>query len=219
MIETFHTKTVIAGLTGGIATGKSTVGDFFRELGAHIIDADLCAKKAVVAKNPAWHKIVAAFGVSILQADGEIDRAALGQIVFNDPVAQKKLEAIVHPVVRQMMLKELAQIQQAPSPLTILDIPLLFESGWDVMVETVIVVYTPETVQLQRLMARDGLTDTQAKSRINAQMPIATKRVLANVVIDNSRSKNDTEGQVRILYNAWTTPKPTPFIDPPRPDR
>lgn len=211
---------IVAGLTGGIATGKSTASAFFRKLGTPIIDADRCAKKAVAAKNPAWHKIVAAFGGSILQTDGEIDRASLGQIVFSDAVAQKKLETIVHPVVRQMMLQKLEQAKQAPHPpLIILDVPLLFESGWHAMVDTVIVVYTPETVQLQRLMARDGLNKDQAKARINAQMPIGAKRVLADVVIDNSRSKNDTERQVRILYNAWTAPQATPFIPPPRPDR
>ena len=98
-ITSGHFKVVITGLTGGIATGKSTVGTFFRKLGAPIIDADLCAKKAVVAKNPTWHKIVAAFGTAVLQKDQEIDRPALGQIVFNDPVAQKKLEAIVQELV------------------------------------------------------------------------------------------------------------------------
>lgn len=211
---------MIAGLTGGIATGKSTVGAFFQELGAHIIDADLCAKKAVLRKNPAWHKIVAAFGTPILQADGEIDRAALGQIVFNDATAQKKLETIVHPVVRQMILQELEQIQQSPHPpLVILDIPLLYESGWHEMVDKVIVVYTNENMQLKRLMKRDGSTEAEALARIKAQMPIATKRVLANVVIDNSRSIDETKQQVQILYNAWTTSKPAPSISLARSNR
>ena len=195
------------------------MGAFFHKLGAPIIDADRCAKKAVLRRNPAWHKIVAAFGISILQKDGEIDRAALGQIVFNDAVAQKKLEAIVHPVVRQMMLKELDQIQQTAPPLVILDIPLLFESGWHEMVDKVIVVYLPAKVQLKRLMARDGLTEARALARINAQMPIAAKRVLADVVIDNSRSKEATQQQVRILYDSWAAPRPTPFITLPRPNR
>ena len=208
---------MIAGLTGGIATGKSTVGAFFRKLGAHTIDADHYAKKAVVPKSPAWHEIVTAFGPSILQKDDEIDRAALGQIVFNDAAAQKKLEAIVHPVVRQMMLQKLEQIQKTiRPPLVILDIPLLFESGWHEMADKVVVVYAPEKLQLKRLMARDGLTEDQALARIHSQMPITTKRVLADVVIDNSRAKEDTQQQVRILYNAWTAPQPTPFIEPQR---
>jgi len=204
---------MIVGLTGGIATGKSTVGNFFHALGAHLIDADRYAKKAVAAKNPAWHKIVAAFGASILQADGEINRAALGQIVFDDATAQKKLEAIVHPVVRQMMLQKLEEIQQAPHPpLTILDIPLLFESGWRERVDKAVVVYLPEKTQLGRLMARDGITKAQAVARINAQMPILAKRALADVVIDNSHSKEETGRQVRILYNAWTAPEPASFF-------
>ncbi len=211
---------IIAGLTGGIATGKSTVCHFFRELGAHIIDADQCAKKAVVRKKPAWHKIVAAFGPSILQKDEELNRAALGEIVFNDATAKKKLEGIVHPIVRQMMLQELEQAQQKPRPpLIILDVPLLFESGWHKMVDKVIVVYLPEKVQRKRLMERDHLTKAQALARINSQMPITTKRALADVVIDNSRSKDETQKQVRILYNAWTTPKPVPFIAPPESSR
>ena len=208
---------LIAGLTGGIATGKSTVSAFFRELGAHIIDADQYAKKAVIPKRPAWHKIVAAFGPSILQEDGVIDRSGLGEIVFNDPTSKKKLEAIVHPVVRQMMLDKIDQIGRAPhSPLIVLDIPLLFESGWHEMVDKVIVVYIPKELQLKRLMERDQLTKPQVLARIHSQMPIAAKRVLADVVIDNSRSIDETKQQVGILYDAWTALKPSRFIERPR---
>ncbi len=207
---------IIAGLTGGIATGKSTVCTFFRELGAHIIDADLCAKKVVVRKKPAWHKIVAAFGPSILQKDEEINRAALGEIVFNDTTAKKKLEAIVHPIVRQMMLQELEQAQQKlRPPLVILDVPLLFESGWGQMVEKVIVVYLPLKVQQKRLMERDHLTEAQTLARIKSQIPISTKRTWADYVIDNSRSRLDTKRQVNALWGTLTAKMAPSFIDQP----
>lgn len=192
---------VVAGLTGGIATGKSTVAAIFEEAGARLIDADRIAREAVRKGSPAHRDIVAHFGMDVLLGDGEIDRKRLAVIIFNNPAAQRALEHIVHPQVKQEVDRRVALIRrQAPDALIILDIPLLFEAGMQRGLDAVIVVYAPEHLQLARLMARDGLTEPEALARIRAQMPIESKRALATRVIDNSGSREQTRQQALEIY-------------------
>ena len=192
---------IVAGLTGGIATGKSTVAAIFEEAGARLIDADRIARDAVRKGAPAYHDTVAHFGEAVLQGDGEIDRKSLAAVIFNDPAEQRSLERIVHPQVKQEITRRLDRIRrETPDALVIVDVPLLFESGMDRGLAVAIVVYVPEQIQLERLMARDALTQPEALARIRAQMPIEKKKSLATLVIDNSGSLERTRDQTLEVY-------------------
>ncbi len=197
---------IVAGLTGGIATGKSTVAAVFEAAGAHLIDADRIARAAVRKGAPAYGDIVAHFGAGVLLGDGEIDRKRLAAVIFNDPAEQQALEQIVHPRVKLEVDRRIGLIrQQTPEALVIVDIPLLFEAGMQRGLDAVIVVYAPEHLQLERLMARDGLTEPEARARIRAQMPIESKRRRAERVIDNSGSLEHTREQtLEILRQLMT---------------
>jgi dephospho-CoA kinase len=191
-----------AGLTGGIASGKSTVANIFEEAGAGLLDADRIAREVVCPGLPAYRDIVAHFGRGILHGDGEIDRKLLAEVIFNDSGKRRLLEKIVHPQVRKETARRLEAIRRdAPDDAVIIvDVPLLFETGMDREFETVLVVYVPEELQLVRLMARDGLSETEALARIRAQMPIERKKSLATHVIDNSGSPAETRAQVLEVY-------------------
>ena len=193
---------IIAGLTGGIASGKSTVSGFLAEAGARIIDADRIAREVVRKGTPAHDEIVATFGTEILRPDGEIDRERLGDIIFNDPEEKKRLDAIVHPRVFERSAAMIAAIaQQAPDAVVILDIPLLFETAMERDLAEVIVVYVPEAVQRERLMQRDGIAEKAAMARIRSQMPIEEKRRRATLVIDNSGSRAASRDQTLAAYH------------------
>jgi len=192
---------VIAGLTGGIASGKSTVSVFLEDAGAIIVDADKIAREVVQKDRPAWQEIVSSFGQSILLPDGEINRILLGDIIFNDPARKQVLNRIIHPEVIAETATRLAEIEKnQPSAIVILDVPLLIESGMDTGLSDIIVVYVPEPVQIQRLMIRDALTQAQAQARIRSQMPIEEKKQRATIVIDNSGSREDTRNISLIVY-------------------
>lgn len=185
------------GLTGGIASGKSTVSAMLVELGAALVDADQIAREVVEPGMPALAEIARTFGEAVLNEDGTLNRKRLGQIVFADAAQRKRLEQIVHPAIRRIMRQRMAELEKAdPGRLVVADVPLLFESGLEGMFERVMLVYVPPHVQLERLMARDGLTREQALERIAAQMPIERKRELADIVIDNSGTKERTREQV-----------------------
>ncbi len=192
---------ITVGLTGGIATGKSTVARILREAGAHVIDADRIAREAVGRGRPAWRDIVDHFGKGVLRPDGEIDRARLGDIIFNDPDQQAALNRIVHPRVFTDIETRRARIAEtAPRAVVVLDIPLLFEAGNRRDLAEIIVVYAPQRVQLTRLMARDGLSERDALARIRSQMPIEEKKKRATRVIDNSGDLAATRRQALALY-------------------
>lgn len=196
---------VVVGLTGGIATGKSTVAAIFEKAGARLIDADRIARDAVRRGSPAYEDIVAHFGAQVLHPGGEIDRKRLAAVIFGSPAERRALEDIVHPRVRQEVDRRLAQIRrQAPESLVVLDIPLLFESGMDRGLDATVVVYAPEPVQLERLRARDGLTEAEALARIRAQMPIESKKNLATLVIDNGGPWEHTRAQTLAIYRRLT---------------
>lgn len=193
---------IVAGLTGGIASGKSTVAAIFEEAGARLIDADRIARDSVRRGTPAYRDIVSHFGRGVLLDDGKIDRQRLAAIIFNNPAEQRALERIVHPQVKKEVARRLDLIRrQAPEALVIVDIPLLFESGMDRGLDAIIVVYVPENVQIERLMARDALSQTEALARIRAQMPIEEKKRLAALLIDNSGSFECTRAQALDVYH------------------
>jgi dephospho-CoA kinase len=192
---------IIAGLTGGIATGKSTVADILRQAGAFIIDADLIARQVVEPGRPAWREICSLFGEGIVNPDGTIDRSALGKIVFDDSLMRRRLEAIVHPRVGEQIDAELRQIAQtAPDAVVIMDIPLLFETAKAHGLSEIIVVYAPEKIQFERLVERDGLSPQDARARMAAQMPIQEKVKKAGIVIDNSGTLEETRRQTLAAY-------------------
>lgn len=185
------------GLTGGIATGKSTVSAMLVQYGAILIDADQVAREVVLPGSPVLSEVFARFGQALRQEDGSLHRKKLGEIIFNDPDARKDLEGILHPPIRSIMRQRMQQFEaEQPNRLVVADIPLLFESGHWEMYEQVLLVYVPEKVQIARLMEREGINKEQARLRISAQMPIEEKRKLADVVIDNSGTLEETKRQV-----------------------
>ncbi len=194
---------IVAGLTGGIASGKSTVSALLAGFGAQIIDADRLAHASVAPGAPAYAQVVAHFGRGILKPDGGIDRKRLAGIVFNDAGARRRLEAMVHPHVKDATERLLAETRRSrPQAVVILDVPLLFESGMDTGLAEVIVVWVPEAVQVARLIARDRLTEAEALARIRSQMPIERKKRLATTLIDNTGPMEETRRQARQVYDA-----------------
>jgi dephospho-CoA kinase len=195
----------VLGLTGGIGSGKTTVGEMFARLGAEIVDADQLARDVVEPGQPALDEIVERFGPDILRADGRLDRAKLGRIVFADAAARESLNAITHPPIAQRMEAAVSQRQGRPG-LVILVIPLLYENARTGLVEKVIVVWVDPQTQLRRLLERGELTDEQARQRIAAQLPLDEKRRLADHVIDNTGGREETRRQVEAIYRRYAPP-------------
>ena len=198
--------TPFVGLTGGIATGKSSVSKLLAELGAWVIDADAITRELQAPGTPLLAELVDAFGKSILASDGSLDRESLGQLVFADPAARGRINQLVHPKVGAELWRRAHAARQANAPMAILDIPLLLEgraarSNKVQPFDWIVLVYTPESVQLERLMQRDGRDRESALQRIRSQLSIEEKRELADIVIDNSGSWQATSEQVRAVYN------------------
>lgn len=194
---------LLVGLTGGIATGKSTVSAMFAHAGARIIDADLLAREVVLPGQRAHAEIVQAFGPTVLQTDGSLDRKRLGAIVFADPEKRRRLEQITHPAIRARQQRILSVYEEeAFEGVVIWDAALLLESGSAKGMDRVVVVVCDAATELGRLMARDALGEEEARRRIASQMPVEDKAKLADYVIDNSGDRADTERQVREVYRA-----------------
>lgn len=188
---------IIIGLTGGIASGKSTVARMLVEKGALLLDADAAAREVVLPGRPAWHEIREWLGDSITGAEGAIDRARLGALIFADPAARRRLEGIIHPRVMELFAARMEEIgQRHPGAIVIYDVPLLIEAGMDRLVDLVLLVHVPEEIQLSRLQARDNLSAAEALARMRAQMPLAEKRAHAHVIIENSGSLAETRRQL-----------------------
>lgn len=195
--------TVVVGLTGGIASGKSTVSNLIREKGFPIIDADLEARLAVEVGEPAYNKIVSYFGEDILLENGEINRPKLGEIIFNNEEKRHKLNSIVHPDVRRRMLEKRERAIANDESLIVLDIPLLFESKLTTLVDKVLLVYVDEQIQLERLMNRNHFTEQEALARIRSQMPLKDKVKLSDEIIDNNGTLEETGAQLEHILKNW----------------
>ena len=194
---------LLVGLTGGVATGKSTVSAMFAALGCLIIDADRLAREVVEPGQPAHTQIVSAFGPGVLRPDGGIDRKALGAVVFADPAARARLESITHPAIRARVRARLAELTAAGfDGIVILDAPVMVESGDSRDVDRLVVVTADEPAQVARQQARDGLGPDDARRRIRSQMPLDEKARLADYLIDNSGELAATEARVREVHRA-----------------
>lgn len=194
---------LLVGLTGGIASGKSLVSALFQELGALVIDADRLAREIVEPGRPAYREIVEAFGREILEPEGRVDRKRLGAEVFADPEKRRRLEEITHPriqALRQARLEALAD--QGYDGIVIQDAALLIEVGAHQAVDRVVVVYVDEATQIKRLVVRDGLSEAEARQRIQSQMPLEEKARLADYVVDNRGTPEETRRQVEAIYRA-----------------
>lgn len=195
--------TITIGLTGGIATGKSTVSKIFLENHIPVIDADIEARLVVEKGSEAYHLIIEEFGESILQPDGQLNRQQLGAIIFSDDKKRQRLNEITHPRIRQQMLEKKNQAIINKERLVVLDIPLLFEGKLQELVDKVVVVSTAAPIQLERLMERNGFSKEEALQRINAQMPLEEKEQLADVVIYNNGTIDELRASVENLIQKW----------------
>ncbi|ENI8942500.1 dephospho-CoA kinase [Listeria monocytogenes] len=184
------------GLTGSVATGKSTVSNMIQQAGIPLVDADIAARKVVEPGTEGLKEIVAYFGEEILLADGTLDRAKLGEIIFKDKEKREKLNEITHPRVKDYMLEAREGFFRAGEELVFFDIPLLFESHLESLVDQIVVVWTTPETELKRLMERNNLTKEDALRRIESQMGIDEKARKADFVIDNNESLEKTQKQV-----------------------
>ena len=194
----------LIGLTGGAGSGKSTVASMLRELGAVIVDADEATHAVYAPESLGFDLIEREFGTEYVR-DGQIDRARLGELVFNDPDARRRLNAIVHPMVREWMAARTAEALIHGASVVVQDVPLLFENGLEDLYSAVVLVYVPEPVQLQRLVEGRGLSEDRARAILASQMPIDEKRGRAERVIDNSGSREETRGQVEKVWAELTS--------------
>lgn len=191
---------IVAGLTGGIACGKSTVARMFAELGAVVVSADEISREIVAPGMPALQAIREEFGPGVLLPDGTLDRRRLGAVVFADAAKRRRLEEITHPHIRRVMAERIDSAARQGRPV-IAEIPLLFESEASLsLVDVVIVVYADPDTQLARLMQRDNLTEEQARARVDAQMPLSEKMARADFLIDNGRDLAWTREQVARIW-------------------
>lgn len=190
------------GLTGGIASGKTTVSRKLKELGAIILDADKAAGDAVACGTPGWLALKKWLGSDYFQPDGSLNRPKLASLIFTDAAAREKLNNILHPLVIEILKEERRTLKERhPDGIFIWDVPLLIEAGMHKMVEKVILVTLPEDLQIKRLMARDKLSYDKAYSRLRSQMKLEEKKKYADYIIDNTGSIADTYKQVE--YFLW----------------
>lgn len=189
---------MIIGLTGGIASGKSTVSGILAKLGAEVIDADKIAHQITCKGEEGYLAAVNFYGKKILKESGEIDRKFLGRIIFNDQAKRKKLESLLHPIIIKKMKEKIKEIGEEKH--IVLDVPLLFETGLDRLADQVWVVYTDRGIQLERLKERDNINKKEAERRISAQMSLEKKKELADVIIKNNGSRKKLEEKIYILW-------------------
>ncbi|HEY8796552.1 MAG TPA: dephospho-CoA kinase [Candidatus Dormibacteraeota bacterium] len=191
----------LVGLTGGVGSGKSTVAAILRELGAEVVDADEASHAVYEPGTPGFAAVVRDFGEGYVRK-GRIDRDTLGELVFKDSDARRRLNSIVHPLVRDWMAQRTAEALERGADVVVQDVPLLFENKLEELFSTVVLVWVPEEVQVERLVGGRGFTPERAREVIAAQMPIDAKRSRATHVIDNSGTKESTRLQVERLWRA-----------------
>lgn len=189
-------------LTGGIATGKSTVAGMFADLGAVILDADQAARDVVQPGTPCLQKLLDSFGSEYFDALGNLDRRRLRECIIRDPQSRERLNAILHPAVMALMESQWEEWQKRePNRPVIFDIPLLYEAGLAHRFHPVILVYVPREIQIRRLMNRDGLSLREAEKTLTMQLPIESKKEWAHLIVDNSRDPEHTRIQVENIWN------------------
>lgn len=196
----------VVGLTGGLASGKSTVAAVLRELGAHVISADEVAREVVAPGSEALAEIAAALGPEVLRPDGTLDRRAVAERIFQDADARRALNAITHPRIRRRIAERVAEVRaRTPDAVVVVEIPLLLDTaaGGAYALDGIVVVYADEATQAARLAARDGLSPQEAHRRLAAQRPLREKLAGATWVIDNSGPREATRRQVEALWRAW----------------
>ncbi|KAG0614710.1 hypothetical protein M758_6G197800 [Ceratodon purpureus] len=196
----------LVGLTGGIASGKSTVSRHLESEGLPVVDADKVARVAMDKNTWGWKRVVAVFGEGILREDGEVDRAKLGEIIFNDPAKRGLLNRAIQPCISLGLLYEVFKHWIQGTAVVIMDIPLLIEMRMNYLTHPVVVVWVDRATQEARLTKRDNSTIEQARARIDSQLPLDKKRDLADYVIDNSGSLEDTILQIQKLKSLITAP-------------
>ena len=189
----------LVGLTGGVGSGKSTVAEMMRELGAEVVDADEATHAVYEPGNPGFDAVVREFGEAYVDA-GRIDRSRLGELVFRDDDARRRLNSIVHPLVRDWMAQRTAEAAERGAEVVVQDVPLLFENGLERLFSSVVLVYVPEELQVERLVSGRGFAPERARAMIAAQMPIENKRGLAHHVINNSGTREETQAQVKAVW-------------------
>ncbi|HEX4924996.1 MAG TPA: dephospho-CoA kinase [Bdellovibrionales bacterium] len=187
------------GLTGGIASGKTTVANGLRSRGFAVVDADELAKRAVEKGSPGLAKIAQVFGPDILLADGGLDRAKLGGLIFARPDLRLELERIVHPEVRRLSALEKDRLEQEGRAIAFYDVPLLFEKQMEPAFDAVVLVFASESLQRARLAARNRLSDAEVTARLASQLPLSAKRAKAHFVVENDGSLADLEREVDLL--------------------
>ena len=184
----------IVGLTGGISSGKSTVSSYFKQLEIPVIDADEVARKVVEPNSQGAKEIRKAFGSDVFEEDGTLNRQKLGELVFSNAENRQKLDELLQPLIKIMILEEIEAYRQKGEKMIVLDLPLLFEKQYEELCEEIIVVYVPKELQLERLMKRNQYTKQEALSRIDSQLSIEEKRKRATVLLDN-------QGTIQQLYH------------------
>ena len=194
---------LIVGLTGGIASGKSLVGAMFVKLGASLIDTDVVAREVVAAGQPGLAAVAAEFGRTVLLPTGELDRRALRSQVFADEAKRHTLEALLHPLIRARTRAKLAELAELTAPYALVAVPLLVETSFGEIVDRILVVDCPESLQLERLMRRDAIPKPEALAMLRAQTDRATRLKAAHDVIDNSGAPDATLRQVDVLHRRY----------------
>jgi dephospho-CoA kinase len=189
----------VFGLTGGIGSGKSTVAALLRDRGVEVVDADALAREAVAKGSAGLSQVVEAFGDAVLDASGDLDRKRLGALVFDNAEERRRLNAITHPIVRELSQQRFAELDRQGVELAAYDVPLLFEVGLDHVMRPVVVVHASEATQVERVVRRDGLSEDEARARIRAQLPLAEKRARADYVIENDGTPEQLVAQVDAL--------------------
>ena len=190
----------VIGLTGGIASGKSTVSRWLAEMGAMVIDADAIARQLAEKGGAIYQAYLEHFGSGILTDEGELDRRAVAEQVFLNPRERSWMDRATHPLIKAEVMGQLGEALKAQVPLVVLDVPLLFEAGWESMADETWLVYVSPEEQLLRLCCRDGCTEEEGRRRIGAQMPLEEKLALADVAIDNGGSQSETKKIIKALW-------------------
>lgn len=194
---------LVIGLTGGIASGKSTVANMLRDKNIPIVDADIVAREVVEIGTDTYKKLVSEFGQEILNADKTLNRPKLGSIIFQNQEKREKLNSIMHPSIRTRMKEKTQKYIEEGHDVVVMDIPLLFESKLTHLVDKTLLVFVTEKTQLKRLMERNDLTEKEATDRINSQMPLSEKVKFSHAVIDNNGSLANTQQQLNQILKEW----------------